>query len=97
MKKEITFRGPTVSARDGEHGGEQCGSSGRVIWKHRFHTAAQLHRRSFPIITQSLAQTYTKTNSSFIRSFHFTERACVFLYVPENAVRKRVLFWYAKR
>lgn len=80
MKKESTFRGPTVAARNGEHRGEQCGSSGGVIWKHRFHTAAHLHRRSFPINTQSLVQTYIKTNSFFIRSF-ISEIEFVYFYM----------------
>jgi len=95
MQKESTFRGPTVAARDGEHRGEQ--GSGGVIWKHRFHTAAHLHGRSFPINTQSLVQKYIKTNSSFIRSFISEIEFVYFLYVPENAVCKRVLFWDAKR
>jgi hypothetical protein len=77
MKEEITFWGPTVAAaRHGEHRSEQCRSSGCVIWKHRFHTATQLHRRPFSQQILS-AQIY----KIFIHSFISSEKFLFFVWI----------------
>ena len=76
MKREITFRSPTIAAaRDREHWIKQCRSSGCVIGKHRFHTATQLHRRPF---SQQMKTSLVRISKWFIHSFiHFTENVFV--------------------
>ena len=67
MKREITFRSPTIAAaRDREHWIKQCRSSGCVIGKHRFHTATQLHWRPF---SQQMKTSLVRISKWFIHSF----------------------------
>ena len=95
MKREITFRSPTIAtARDREHWIKQCRSSGCVIGKHRFHTATQLHRRPFSPTNENIIS----SNIKMIHSFHW-ECFCFcfrFEVLPENAVGEGVLFGDAK-
>lgn len=88
MKREITFRSPTIAAaRDREHWIKQCRSSGCVIGKHRFHTATQLHRRPFSPTNENIISSNIKMIHSFI---HFTENVFVFAFVLKCYLKMRL-------
>lgn len=89
MKREITFRSPTIAAaRDREHWIKQCRSSGCVIGKHRFHTATQLHRRPF---SQQMKTSLVRISKWFIHSFiHFTENVFVCAFVLKCYLKMRL-------